>query len=168
MMWKRKRDNNKDILIFLDIDGVLNTTHSLDTRYEVCGENVKVLNLLKDKLVKRGYNVKIVLTSTWRLEYDSNVERCSPQIKRLILKLAKYDITIEDKTPLYKEKTRDVEIRRYLREYELKTPNFTYLILDDDVSVFNEKELETMIFYQVNPKTGLTRRDIDKIMNRLK
>jgi len=167
-MRKRKSDNNKDILVFLDIDGVLNTTHSLNTRYEIRSENVKALKLLKDKLVKSGFNVKIVLTSTWRLGYDADVEKCSPQIRGLISKLAQFDITIEDKTPFYKEKSRDVEIHRYLREYELNNTNFTYIILDDDVSVFDKKELTNMFFYQVNHKTGLTKNDIGKIMNMLK
>lgn len=39
-MWKRKRCNNRDILIFLDIAGVLNTTNSFNARYEICDESV--------------------------------------------------------------------------------------------------------------------------------
>lgn len=163
-MWKRKRCNNRDILIFLDIDGVLNTTNSFNTRYEICAENVKALKLLIVKLQKYGDAVKIVLTSTWRLGYDSNIEKCSPQIRKLLSKLALDEITIWDKTPIYKEKTRDVEIRRYLREYELKNSEFTYVILDDDISIFDEKELKVMKFYKVNQHTGLTVKDIDKVV----
>ena len=154
-------------VIFLDIDGVLNTTNSFNTRYEICDENVKALKLLIVKLQKFGDVVKIVLTSTWRLGYDSNIEKCSPQIQKLLSKLALVEIEIGDKTPIYKEKTRDVEIRRYLREYELNNSNFTYVILDDDISVFDEKELKAMNYYQVNQHTGLTEKDIDKVIKTL-
>lgn len=120
-MWKRKRCNNRDILIFLDIAGVLNTTNSFNARYEICDESVH-----------------------W--------------------KLALVKLTIWDKTPIYKEKTRDVEIRRYLREYELKNSDFTYVILDDDISIFDDKELKIMNLYKVNQHTRLTEKDIDKVL----
>jgi hypothetical protein len=163
-MWKQKR-YNKEILIFLDIDGVLNTSNSFNTRYEISDENVKALHRLITKLYNRGCVAKIILTSTWRLGYDSNIEKCSPQIQKLLSKLVEVGVTICDKTPIYKEKTRDVEIRRYLRGYELNHSDFTYIILDDDISVFDEKELKTMNFYKVNQHTGLTVKDIDKIID---
>lgn len=166
-MWKRKRCNNRSILIFLDIDGVLNTSNSFNTRYELCDDNIKALKTLIEKMQKHADDIKIVLTSTWRLGYDSNIEKCSPQIQKLLSKLRQVEITIWDKTPIYKERTRDVEIRQYLKRYELENTDFTYVILDDDVSVFDEKELKTMNFYKVNQHTGLTVRDIDKVMRHI-
>lgn len=166
-MWKRKLSQSKDLLIFLDIDGVLNTTNSRITRYELRDENIRALKVLTDKLYKRGYIVKIVLSSTWRLGYDSEYERCSKQIQKLVTMLAKVDIEISGITPVYKDQPRDVEIKRYIRGYQLKNEDFVYIIMDDDTSIFDKKSLEEMNFYKVNERTGLTAKDVDKIVKML-
>ena len=124
-MWlPKKRTKGKDFLIFLDIDGVLNTSNSFNTKYEVCEENIKVLKCFYDALSHHGYLPKIVLTSTWRLGYDKAPEKCSPQIKNLQSKLNAHGLQIYDKTPLYKGKTRDMEISRYIRGYQLEKADF--------------------------------------------
>lgn len=162
-MWKRKLCKVKDLLIFLDVDGVLNTTNSRITKYEIREENVKALGMLKDKLQRRGFAVKVVLSSTWRLGFDSDIEKCSKQIQRLVSMLGKVNIAIHDRTPVYKDQTRDVEIRRYIRGYQLKNEDFEYIILDDDASIFNEEALKGMYFYKVSEHTGLTAKDAEKI-----
>lgn len=163
-MWRRKKHISKKVLIFLDIDGVLNTTNSRITKYEIRDENVSALAALQDRLERRGYSVKVILSSTWRLGFDSNMEQCSKQIQRLISKLNKVNIKIYDKTPVYKEKTRDVEIMRYIRGYQIKHEEFDYIILDDDFSIFDRDALKLMNFYKVNEHTGLTLKDTDKIV----
>ena len=160
----KKGFQEKDLLIFLDIDGVLNTSNSFNTKYEVHEENIKALSLLIDDLKKQGYFVKIILTSTWRLGYDSAFEKCSEQVKELITKLDIYNIHIADKTPVYKANTRDKEILRYIRGYQLENNNFTYIILDDDVSIYDNNVLKSLNFYKVNQHTGLVKNDINKIM----
>lgn len=42
------KQNQKNILIFLDIDGVLNTTNSHISKYEIHEENVNALKKLKN------------------------------------------------------------------------------------------------------------------------
>ena len=163
-MWGRRKYTNKNILIFIDVDGVLNTTNSRFTKYEVKESNVEALGML----IKKGYIVKVVLSSTWRLGYDKDYKQCSPQVQNLRTKLASVGITIYDKTPIYKDKTRDVEITRYIKGYELKYDNFTYVILDDDTSVFDKGALEDMIFYKVDEHTGLLQKDVNKIVKKLK
>ncbi|MBQ9142794.1 MAG: hypothetical protein IJX63_13555 [Lachnospiraceae bacterium] len=163
-MWGRKKNHNKEILIFLDVDGVLNTTNSRITKYEIREENVSALGGLQDSLVKCGYSVKMILSSTWRLGYDAIWEKCSPQMQKLILRLEKVNIKLYDKTPIYKVQTRDVEIQRYLRGYQLEHEEFEYIILDDDVSIFKGSVLEEMNFYKVNECTGFTKKDADKIL----
>ena len=163
-MFKIKKRCIKDVLVFLDVDGVLNTTNSRISKYEVREENVNALGMLRDMLNKKGYVVKIVLSSTWRLGYDKDYEQCSHQVQNLITKLESVDITIYDKTPIYKDKTRDVEIARYIKGYELKHDDFTYVILDDDTSVFDKGALEDMNFYKVSEHTGLLQKDVDKIV----
>lgn len=163
-MWIKKRFSEKDILIFLDIDGVLNTSNSFNTKYEVYEKNIEALNQLIGKLLKHYYLSKIVLTSTWRLGYDADFQKCSLQIQTLIRKLGNFNIQIFDKTPVYKEKTRDVEILRYIRGYQLDHNDFNYIILDDDISVFDKAVLDRLNFYKVNQHTGLIKEDIDKII----
>ncbi len=167
-MWGRRKYTNKDVLIFLDVDGVLNTTNSRFTKYEVKESNVEALGMLVDMLNKKGYIVKVVLSSTWRLGYDKDYKQCSPQVQNLITKLASVSITIYDKTPIYKDKTRDVEIARFIKGYELKHDNFAYVILDDDTSVFNKDALRDMNFYKVSEKTGLVASDVNGIVKMLR
>lgn len=163
-MLMKKRVTKKDFLIFLDIDGVLNTSNSFNTKYEIREENVMLLGQLVDRLSGHGYLPKIVLTSTWRLGFDRDYEKCSPQIQRLISKLAVHNLQIFDKTPIYKGKTRDMEIARYIKGYQLEKADFDYIILDDDDSVFDKDALKKLTFYNVNQNTGLSKPDIDKIV----
>ena len=170
----KKRSGIVDLLIFFDVDGVLNTTNSRITKYEIKNDNVVAFGLLKDKLEKRGYSVKVVLSSTWRLGYESDFDRCSKQVQELIIKLKKVGLAIYDKTPYYKEQTRDVEIKRYIKGY-IKTYEYIdtenmildadveYIVLDDDTSIFNEIALKKMNFYKVSERTGLTVKDAEKI-----
>lgn len=166
-MFKR-RESSKDLLIFLDVDGVLNTTAARFTKYEVRDDNVKALKMLVDKLCKQGYVAKIILSSTWRLGYEKEPERCSPQIQKLASKLAQVGLAIYDKTPVYKDQSRNKEIQRYIREYELKEVDFTYIILDDDTTIFSREALQTLTFYKVNERTGLTEQDVNKIVKMIK
>ena len=160
-----KRTNyKKDILIFLDVDGVLNTTNSRVSLYEVKEANVNAFKNLVEKLEKKGYIAKIILSSTWRIGYEKELDRCLPQIKRLIMELEQAGLSIYDKTPFYNQQTRDVEIQRYILGYRLKKEDFAYIILDDDISVFDKEALKRMCFYRVNEKFGLTMTDVAKIM----
>ena len=160
-----KRTNyKKDILIFLDVDGVLNTTNSRVSLYEVKEANVNAFKNLVEKLEKKGYIAKIILSSTWRIGYEKELDRCLPQIKRLIMELEQAGFSIYDKTPFYNQQTRDVEIQRYILGYRLKKEDFAYIILDDDISVFDKEALKKMCFYRVNEKFGLTMTDVAKIM----
>ena len=154
----------KDILIFLDVDGVLNTTNSRVSLYEVKEANVNAFKNLVEKLEKKGYIAKIILSSTWRIGYEKELDRCLPQIKRLIMELEQAGLSIYDKTPFYNQQTRDVEIQRYILGYRLKKEDFAYIILDDDISVFDKEALKKMCFYRVNEKFGLTMTDVAKIM----
>ncbi len=166
-MFKRSK-SSKDMLVFLDIDGVLNTTNARFTKYEVRDENVRALGMLVDRLSKNGYVAKIILSSTWRLGYEKEPERCSPQVQKLASKLAQVGLAIYDKTPVYKDQFRNKEIQRYIREYELKDVEFTYLILDDDSSIFDGKVLKEMNFYKVSERSGLTTKDVETIVKRFK
>ncbi|HBA69436.1 MAG TPA: hypothetical protein DCZ40_08785 [Lachnospiraceae bacterium] len=117
-MKRRKKWEGMDILLFLDVDGVLNTSDSFHTRYQLEPDNVKALVKLMERFSLSGGMPKLVLTSTWRLGYDSDLKKCSPQIQKLIGRLGEYGIFIYDKTPIYKNTTRDIDkIVRRVKEY---------------------------------------------------
>lgn len=158
----------KDILLFLDVDGVLNTSDSFHTKYELHDESIKILAELMGKLTRKRGKPKVILTSTWRLGYDPDFKKCSPQIQKLILRLGEYGIPIYDRTPIYKGITRDMEILRYIRGYALKEEDFAFVTLDDDGSVYGKDAMREIHYYGVNHKTGLIGADIRKIMRRIK
>ena len=112
----------------------------------------------------RAQKCRVILTSTWRLGYEKDFEKCSEQVQRLIHKLGEMGVRLDGRTPIYRNRTRDVEIMRYIREYQLREEDFTYIILDDDVSEYDAEALRGMNFYKVNQNTGLTMKDVERIL----
>lgn len=163
----RMKNQKRKILIFLDVDGVLNTSNSFNTKYQICEKNAVAFGELVRRFETHGQECRVILTSTWRLGYEKEFEKCSEQVQRLILKLGEVGVVIEGRTPIYRNQTRDVEIMRYIREYELQHDDFTYIILDDDVSEFCEEVLCGMNYYKVNQNTGLTMKDVVRIEDAL-
>lgn len=86
-------------VIFLDIDGVLNSKEFFQNRQptqglnEIDEEKVKLL-----QQIVQATNAKIVLTSTWRI-YD----KADKVYQHLVDVLAKYDLSIFDCTPWINE-----------------------------------------------------------------
>lgn len=126
-------------VIFLDIDGVLNSEEFYQHRpltqelNEIDEEKVKLL-----QQIVQATNAKIVLTSTWRV-YDKT-DKTSPSYKvygYLVDTLAKYDLSIFDCTPWINE-NRPHEIQVWLSMWDLYKDIHEhirgYVILDDDFS----------------------------------
>lgn len=124
-------------VIFLDIDGVLNSKEFFQNRQptqelnEIDEEKVKLL-----QQIVQATNAKIVLTSTWRT-YDKT-DKTSPSYKAyqyLVDTLAKYDLSIFDCTPWINE-NRPKEITTWLSMWNsFKDVNkhvFGFVSLDDD------------------------------------
>lgn len=123
-------------VIFLDIDGVLNSKEFFKNRQptqglnEIDEEKVKLL-----QQIVQATNAKIVLTSTWRI-YD----KADKVYQHLVDVLAKYDLSIFDCTSWINE-NRPHEIAvwlsmwnalRYVHEHI-----FGFVSLDDD---FTDKQ----------------------------
>lgn len=122
--------------IFLDIDGVLNNEEYWYECYErhkikgimsmdcfpfdpKCLNNLMILN---QELNKRGFEVKIILSSTWRLGRESTAIVNS--------RLAEYGMRIASKTRNLNG-DRGQEIKEFLNDKEhSKASNF--LIIDDE------------------------------------
>lgn len=135
------------MIIFLDIDGVLN---QLQSNYYLDNRCIENLAMLCEKL-----KATVVLTSSWRLGY-TNLGKCSPQIEELKAQFSKYSIKISGRTANLGDRT--AEITDYIKRHNVRQ----HLILDDDKSEFRSGLLSNT--YITNPKTGLTKEDTKKII----
>lgn len=147
-------------IIFLDVDGVLNSINKLIETYnkthkphsgysypfdEKCLENLKLLI--------QETNSKIVITSTWRKDEEG---------RRTLLKaLSEYELDnkVIGYTPVLDE-TRGIEIKQFLISLK-ETPNF--VILDDDSDM---GEL-TPFLIKTNKQVGLTYENVKEAIIKL-
>ena len=147
-------------IIFLDIDGVLNShrklievynkTHKPHSGYnypfdELCLENLKTL--------VETTNSKIVITSTWRKDKEGR--------DKLIQVLKEYELDqhIIGYTPILNQ-PRGIEIKAYLSTLDHQ-PNF--IILDDDTDM---EELQEYLI-KTNISVGLTKENTEKAIIKL-
>lgn len=134
------------MIIFLDIDGVLN---QLQSGYYIDRQCVKQLAVLVKKT-----KAEIVLTSTWRMGFLHNRSKCTPQVQKLLAMFDEEGIVVKSRTKNLGD--RKTEIEEYIKENSVKK----YLVLDDDKKEFPKGTPEH--FYLVNARTGLTKSDVEK------
>lgn len=182
-------------IIFLDIDGVLNTTNHeasqsfMTKKHHICEENFNNLKLL----VKQG-NYQIVISSTWRK--DKNFIEDAINEKQIIQKFIDLfeqhgwlNAPIIGITPNLSG-FRGQEVATYLDNIN---DNVEYIILDDDKDFIlsslldislakldrlgirsyeeaKEKSLywSNQALYLVNPLTGLTKENIEEMLTKSK
>ena len=117
-------------IIFLDIDGVLNSmdyfeqTKDCKGYTEINHEKVKLLKKIVDRT-----GAEIVLSSTWRDLGKRKNEPEHPMYKYLSDTLKEYDMEIIDHTP-YIGQDRPKEIRAWLDNQQDK--DIQFVSLDDD------------------------------------
>lgn len=148
-------NNNIINIIFLDVDGVLNSIRNLIKVYEQTHKQHSGYNYPFDEnclenlcsLVEKT-NSKIVITSTWR--------RHEKGLKVLLDKLEEFNLSdkVIGYTPVL-NKTRGEEIKKFLDTLNYK-PNF--IIIDDDCDM---GELLPFLI-NTNGYYGLTTQDTDK------
>jgi hypothetical protein len=138
--------------IFLDVDGVLNT--SADWRHRAYSLNKSCVDAF-NKFLKTVDNPKIVLSSTWR----NGIARDGSTAVHIDDLMRALNLKHIDKTAVSPDGSRSKEIDYYLRRHEKDS----YVILDDDPSLFENRE-KTKGLYLVNPATGLTDGDVKKII----
>ena len=124
-------------VIFLDIDGVLNSNRS--TEPIIAEDMVKRL-----AHIARKTGASIVLSSSWRYEYarhiNSESDYYDKDVDRLIILLKKYGIEIADITPLSYingANARPYEIRTWLAG---RANVKRFVILDDEFWLWNYLE----------------------------
>ena len=145
-------------VIFLDIDGVLNSDDYIDIAKNSQGIE-RHIDIDKVKLLKKAIDetgAKTVLTSSWRNSND---------IGPLRELLAKYEIYF-DVTPFINWE-RGLEIKQWLLEHNRVED---YIILDDEIYSFDKEMLRHLVkVSDANGRglgEGLTQKDIDTIIKR--
>jgi len=138
-------------LLFLDIDGVMNSNSlklkSTEKIYPFSEECVIALNE-----VLKLHKVKIILTSSWRNVFDAEKQG-------QIFKENGVNQIPKGQTKDLGFENRSMEIQEYLKNKEVES----FVILDDMLIEGFDKR-----FVRVNPKIGLSQNHIqiiDKILN---
>ena len=116
-------------VIFLDVDGVLN---SAQDGYSIRLKTDSHLKILQYIVKETG--AKIVLSSSWRIGF-------TPASKNLLNRFKKYGLELMDCTPELSSACRGDEIRKWLNDTEYTVENF--VILDDEANMaeFTETNL---------------------------
>ena len=127
-------------VIFLDIDGVLNTSQTFINRYKKYYETgvydleIDIFRLEYLKEIIDRTNAKIVLSSSWRLFFEVNNNKVIPRTKKglsLYELLNKYDIEIYDITTKNNYLKREEQIDLWLNEHDSVD---SFVIIDDESS----------------------------------
>lgn len=146
-------------IIFLDIDGVLNS-HQYDLCRGECDGNIDAsrLPLLKQLIMHTG--AQVVLTSSWRKHWDPK-GTCADDVGReLIYTFSKHGIALFDRTPEINN-DRAKEIRAWLCAH----PEVDTFVVFDDVK-FGWGEFDSNVVktdYRIG--RGLEQKHIEKAIN---
>lgn len=156
-------------VIFLDVDGVLNSRQGRESRerngsfsaFSLEAEHLKLLKKIVD-----ATDAKIVLSSSWRYRFwDDKIAHLKegPLYYALCAHLRKYEMQLYDVTPYIRyDVTRGDEIRAWLN---MNRGIERFVILDDE-NDFYASQLEDYLV-QVSSETGLTEDDCSKAINKL-
>ena len=148
-------------VIFLDIDGVLNSDAYMKKQLDNSSEGIKseidpaTLILLKKAVDTTG--AKIILSSSWRIIRKYN------ELEKFLMK---FGISLSGKTP-YIDGKRGLEIKQYLSENENIEQ---YLILDDEIFESFDEELVNHLILTKSDQNyhgfskGLTEKHIKQIV----
>ena len=165
--------NNKNVIIFLDVDGVLNSSAYFEANK---GKGRIEINDFHLKMLAKIYHTcdaKIVLSSSWRELDDPSDIHVYWMYEYLVNELARYGMEIIDKTP-YVENNRPLEIKTWLDNHVDKD-DIRFVSLDDDWSKEHYDEygigdclVQTKFFCNDVSEGGLQQEHVDKAIEILK
>lgn len=150
-------------VIFLDIDGVLNndnTTSTTPNGFVGIGNSL-LKNLYK---IVQATDAKIVLTSTWKDDWDRNIDNCTETGIYMNKKFNQKQLYILDKVEDMPKGSyyRALSVIDYLHKYNCITD---FVIIDDNHFDFDMyEELANHIVY-TDEKIGLTLDDVKAAIN---
>lgn len=142
-------------IIFLDVDGVLNNKTTKErSPMGFVGIDDKLVHILKQ--ITEENNASIVLSSTWKSDWDADYNKCLPDGKYLVDKLRKENIEIQDKIDVSEvgEVHRGAAICNWLRNNEYGA----WIVLDDEI--FPDFKIMRSHVLQTSYSKGLTNRHI--------
>ena len=155
-------------ILFLDIDGVLNSQTYANSYTEEEWENLTYFERHIDNKAIQLINyicdntkAQVVISSTWR--YGRTVEQLQD-----ILNSRGGTFKIIDKTPEYDIRYRGYEIDAWISKNRSKDENgdyfefANYAILDDDIGDMLMKQCDNI--FEINRWTGITKEDADEII----
>ena len=168
-----------DKIVFLDIDGVLNSEEWAKKRFnklvsdDICDSDVDTNAI--NRLIKflNDTNAKIVLSSSWRsLNVKSTILEFSTFNHELLKKLIPYIIGVTPR--FYKCTKRGNEIKYWMNMLSIDSyalvkhgcllenveisKNYRYVIVDDDNNILRGQN-----FVQIDFQTGLTDEDVNNM-----
>lgn len=136
--------------IFLDIDGVLNSEHTLEDRSTsiasiICDQYLKNLRTIVEET-----DAKLVLSSSWRVYFgEYTKEPRNIFAIHLVQALAKHNLKLHDMTPFIKgnfSNERGLEIKTYMDQNNITD----YVVIDDEEFSDFKKHLDMSRFIQTN------------------
>ena len=120
--------------IFLDIDGVLNSHKTCmatpEGLYGVTDSRLRILSQVVKNMEKCGEDVKIILTSDWKLMSEESAD-----YSYLVSRMAAYDMEISDKTVDRSYADRGEGVLNYLESH----PEIEEFVIFDDNKFDYEK-----------------------------
>lgn len=135
-------------IIFLDIDGVLNSSEyrkKMGRKYYSEIIDRSKMPLLKEIVEATG--AKIVLSTSWRKFWNEGDPQLDSAGQHINTVFAEFGLQIHSKTPVRENAGRDAEIREWL---EGKQYIDGYVILDDQDFAWSETSLPHFIRTDVN------------------
>jgi hypothetical protein len=146
---------DSDKVIFLDIDGVLNSALSLYSgqysHLNKWGIDRNIISAYKKFTEK--HNIKTVIISTWRERANGK----NSEMEKIILDESGVGIKVDGLTPSLGKK-RGFEVEDFVKKYNVKN----YVIVDDQDNFFPH-QIER--FVKTDIALGLTLYDIKKILS---
>ena len=150
-------------VIFLDVDGVLNCVETTAICNGLIGiDNTKVKRL---KEIVNKTKSKIVLTSTWKMGWSNNYDKCDYDAKYLNDKLQKQDLIIYDKT-IDKGSNRGEGIYDWIMSHEVEN----WIVLDDEIFKDYDEVIKDHLIHTnfYDRKGGLQNKHINQAIKILK
>ena len=157
-------------IIFLDIDGVLNSKFwdSEHQREMSDGKFVdeEAVRLLAE-LVNRA-DARVILHSGWRFWFDEDLKPLRPEAEHLLETMQSEDITIDGVTPdLTTEEIRRSKKFSLVKADEIllwmkENGEFANWVVLDDLDLHNSEVEKHQI--KPDPNVGITKEDVDKAL----
>ena len=164
---------NKKSILFLDVDGVLNSFAYFEENKGMGHMDISDYHLQMLAKIYHACDCKIVLSSSWR-ELDVDDVNVYWMYQYLLDELARYDMEIIDKTPVLDKDDRPLEILTWLEEHGGKD-KYNFVSLDDDWSKehydkyeIGDRLVKTEFFCYNIADGGLQERHVEQAINILR